>query len=184
VADEIMCGFGRCGEWSLSSIDGLRPDILLLGKGLGGGYPVSALLIRRELAEGTAFVAPSAASSSYGGSPVSRAAIVATGRILEDEELLARSRRLGVEARRYLRERLSSSGVVTYVEGRGLAVGIGLSGGNDQAEALAKVVASLGVIVMLGASSIRLYPPICIDEALLFDGLQRLVSGILQVRAP
>src|SRR5205807_1481028 len=74
IYDESITGFGRTGELFAFQAFGAEPDVLVLGKGLGGGFPLSAVCARAELWERSALGAPSATSSSYGGNPIACAA--------------------------------------------------------------------------------------------------------------
>ena len=74
IADEILVGFGRTGKMWASDHFGLKPDIMTIGKGIGGGFPLSAVASSLERMSATPFGEPSGSSSSYGGNPLAAAA--------------------------------------------------------------------------------------------------------------
>lgn len=124
VADEVQAGFGRTGEglWSFVGA-GLTPDIVTLGKPMGNGYPVAAVIARRAdvetLAANTEFF------STYAGGPVAAAAASAVLDIIADERLIDHAAEMG----QLLRDRLSAGG--HRVRGRGLLIGVELAAPAD-----------------------------------------------------
>jgi len=131
MADEIQTGIGRtgsllavCGNCSCQSAceqqqeTYARPDILILGKALGGGvYPVSAVLADREVME---VIRPGEHGSTFGGNPVASAVGMASLQVIEDERLAQNARALGQIFRAHLNEYKSESKVLVGVRGRGL----------------------------------------------------------------
>ena len=94
VADEVQAGYGRLGEhlWSFAQ-HGLTPDVVTLGKPMGNGYPVAAVVTRAEILDrfpfaGTVF-------STFGGNPVAAAAALAVLDVIEDERLVERAKSVG-----------------------------------------------------------------------------------------
>jgi 4-aminobutyrate aminotransferase-like enzyme/Ser/Thr protein kinase RdoA (MazF antagonist) len=126
VADEVQAGHGRCGPelWSFAQ-HGLAPDVVTLGKPMGNGYPVAAVVTRRELAR--RFPYAGRTFSTFGGNPVAASAALAVLDVLEDERLPDRAAGVG--------ERLRSTIVslrkpdIVEVRGRGLLAGVQLSSG-------------------------------------------------------
>ncbi|MCA9569309.1 MAG: aspartate aminotransferase family protein [Myxococcales bacterium] len=94
IADEVQCGLGRMGVPLASMLDGVRPDIVSVGKGLGNGFPVAACLMTDAVA---ATARPGEHGTTFGGGPLAAAAVEATLAIVEDEDLLARGNALGQE---------------------------------------------------------------------------------------
>ena len=131
MADEIQTGIGRtgsllavCGNCSCQSAceqqqeTYARPDILILGKALGGGvYPVSAVLADREVME---VIRPGEHGSTFGGNPVASAVGMASLQVIEDERLTQNARSLGQIFRAHLNDYKSQSKVLVGVRGRGL----------------------------------------------------------------
>jgi len=171
IADEMITGFGRTGAMFGCDHDEVVPDIALVGKGMGGGYPVSGVVSSSEIMSAAPFSDPSASSSSYGGFPAACAAVGATLRVIVDEGLVARSRSLGAELLLRLKELEGKAPLVGEVRGQGMMIGIELV--EDPVtrtpvarEVVQQVFGALlqqGVLVMVGGNSLRLYPPLSIE---------------------
>src|SRR5204863_8329812 len=95
IADEMLTGFGRTGTmWGIEH-DGVEPDVMTVGKGKGGGFPLSAVVSTDALTSRPPWSNPSASSSSYGGNPLAAAAGLATVEILLKEDLVRNAERVG-----------------------------------------------------------------------------------------
>jgi 4-aminobutyrate aminotransferase-like enzyme/Ser/Thr protein kinase RdoA (MazF antagonist) len=175
VADEVQAGYGRMGEhlWSFVHY-GVSPDIVTLGKPMGNGYPVAAVVTRRELVERFPFAGQ--VFSTFGGNPVAAQAALAVLDVIEDERIVAHTERVGEGLIAALRD-LPSAEIVD-VRGRGLLVGVELSG----ASSAARVVDSLREAgVLIGRTGkrdnvLKIRPPLVFDDehtAILIDGLRR-----------
>jgi 4-aminobutyrate aminotransferase-like enzyme/Ser/Thr protein kinase RdoA (MazF antagonist) len=118
VADEVQAGHGRGGEhlWMFESY-GIAPDVVTLGKPMGNGYPVAAVIARHELFERMADSVR--VFSTFGGNPVASCAALAVLDVIEDEHLIENARHVGER----LRKALEPFGVV---RGKGLLVGVEL----------------------------------------------------------
>jgi len=121
VADEVQAGHGRTGPtlWSFAR-HGIRPDVVTLGKPMGNGYPVAALVTRRELAE--RFPYAGRTFSTFGGNPVAASAALAVLDVLEDERLPERAAAVGERLRSSIRA-LETDAIVE-VRGSGLLAGV------------------------------------------------------------
>src|SRR5882762_2967439 len=95
IADEMITGLGRTGEWWGVHHTGVVPDIVTIGKAVGGGFPLSALATTDAIGVAKPWSNASGSSSSYGGNPLAAAAGAASLRIIEDEGLVDNSRRVG-----------------------------------------------------------------------------------------
>ncbi len=129
IADEVQTGMGRSGQMLLSSTWPRPPDVVLLGKALGGGLlPISAMLTSSELfdrAYGQDFETAEAHNSTFSGNAACCVAALAALDLLTDETL-ARVREVGDGARRGLRAALAGSPLVREVRGEGLVIGLEL----------------------------------------------------------
>src|SRR3954466_5648624 len=85
ISDEMITGFGRTGRWFATERSGITPDIITVGKAFGGGFPISGVIARSEIAQAKPWANPSGSSSSYGGNPLAAAAALASLRILKQE---------------------------------------------------------------------------------------------------
>lgn len=125
IDDEVMTGFGRTGRWFGIEWSGVRPDLVVCGKGMSGGYmPVGAVLASDRVVEAVArggFVH----GFTFSHNPVTAAACLATLDVLEKEDLVARAERLGVHALARLQS-LTAHPHVGDVRGRGLLLGLEL----------------------------------------------------------
>ncbi len=123
IADEVQGGHGRTGEamWSFERY-GIEPDFVTLGKPMGNGHPVAAVITRRDYLEG--FAADSVIFSTFGGNPVSAAAGLAVLDVLDDEQVLPRVVKAGSLLREQLVETTRDARCVGEVRGVGLANGI------------------------------------------------------------
>ena len=125
VADEVQAGYGRTGEhlWSFAAV-GLEPDLVTLGKPMGNGHPVAAVIARRadvdRLAARTEFF------STFGGNPVAAAAGLAVLDVIRDEELIARAAAVGARLLAGLEALASRHAAIAAVRGRGLLLGVEL----------------------------------------------------------
>ncbi|MFP5345667.1 MAG: aspartate aminotransferase family protein [Actinomycetes bacterium] len=179
VVDEVKVGLGRTGWLHAFLADGATPDVVTLGKALGGGLPLSA-------AVGPASVLDAAEGSSLlttAGNPVCAAAGRAVLRVLEEEQLADRARVLGVGLAARLGEIGSRHDAVTVTRSRGLVGGIEL----DDASTAAKVVYrawELGAVVYYvgpGSNVLELTPPLVIGEAELERGLEIIDTALADV---
>jgi predicted acetylornithine/succinylornithine family transaminase len=169
IFDEIQTGIGRTGTFFAFEQTPVVPDVATLAKGLGGGVPIGAVLVREPAA---AFQVGDH-GTTLGGNPLVCAAALATLRVLDEERLLDNARAMGarfVEGLNPLVER----GLVTEVRGRGLMMGVET---NDPIARRAMAIArdELGVLVnATGDTTLRLVPPLVIDA----DEVDEAVAAI------
>ena len=124
IFDEIQCGLGRTGEWFAFSGSGVEPDVLILGKPLGGGLPLSALLVNEKLF-GSFGVAKH--GSTLGGSPFACRLGVEFLRVVEEEGLLQQVQETGHYLLSALQSLAAQSDVAVEARGRGLLLGLELT---------------------------------------------------------
>ena len=128
IADEVMCGAGRCGTWAALAHDGLQPDIMTVAKSLSGGYlPLGAAIYSEAVAE-PLFAADGGplTGHTYTGHTTCVAAGLAVQRIIERDRLLERVAAKGAEWQAALRDRLGRFDAVGDIRGRGYFIGIEL----------------------------------------------------------
>ncbi len=172
IIDETLTGFGRTGRMFCSEYDGVKADIMIVGKGMGGGYPVTAVISSSKIMAAAPYANPSHSSSSYGGFPLAARAVQATLDIFEREGLVENAGRVGGEIRTNLQSLVGKVPMVTAVQGRGLMIGIELGSpdehrplSKEQLGEVYKALARRGLLVMVSGSSIRLYPPLNVPSA-------------------
>ena len=177
VVDEVQSGIGRTGHWFASFAEGIRPDVLTLAKGLGGGLPLGACI---GLGQAGHLFAPGEHGSTFGGNPVSCAAALAVLTTIADEDLLGGAKRVG----EYLAERLRrlDSPVVRAVRGAGLWRGLVLHAAcGPDVEAAAR---ERGLLVnAVKPDVIRLAPPLILTETDVDEAIPRLEGALGSVRS-
>ena len=159
AADEIQTGFGRTGDLFACDYDNIKPDLLIVGKALGGGYyPVSAVLASEAL---MLLFAPGDHGSTFGGNPLACAVGEAALDVIVDEKLPSRARYAGAKLMQGLRAAQSSQ--IKEIRGRGLLIGIELT---VPAKALVAALLERGVVAKdTHERVLRIAPPLVIDDA-------------------
>ncbi len=172
LLDEIQTGLGRTGKLFAHQHEGIRPDITILGKALGGGmYPVSGILAGRELMD---IFQPGEHGSTFGGNPLGAAVAIEALNVLEDEGLCERSAELGAVALESLREQMPA--FVKEVRGRGLLIGIELLPEAGGARRFCEKLKTEGVLCKeTHENVIRFAPPLIIDRATLDEAVSTIV---------
>lgn len=168
IADEIQVGLGRTGKRFACDWEDVTPDLFILGKALGGGvFPISCVAGNKDV---LGVFNPGSHGSTFGGNPLACAVSIAALDVLEEENLAARSHRLGT----YLQEQLQqlTSDKIKEVRGRGLFVGIELT---EPARPFCEKLKELGVLFKeTHETVIRIAPPLIITEDELEWALERL----------
>ncbi|WP_158587892.1 aspartate aminotransferase family protein [Actinomadura logoneensis] len=171
LVDEMMTGFGRTGGMFAFTREDIEPDIVTVGKGMGGGYPVTGVIASADTMSASPFSDPSASSSSFGAFPMACRAVATVTDVLVEDDLPARAAKLGAEMLALLAPLVEEAPLVGDVRGLGLAIGIELVADKQTREPVGKDVVrkvflalmEAGVLVMVGGNSLRLYPPLTID---------------------
>src|SRR5207237_7200332 len=121
-----ITGFGRTGKmWGVDH-EGVLPDVMTMGKGVGGGFPLSALVSTDELTRNPPFSNPSGSSSSYGGNPLASAAGLAALEIILAEDLVGNAERVGRSMLARLQAMQEKHRIIGDVRGLGLLLGVEL----------------------------------------------------------
>ncbi|HEY7477871.1 MAG TPA: 4-aminobutyrate--2-oxoglutarate transaminase [Actinomycetota bacterium] len=189
IADEIQSGMGRAGRWFAIEDEGVRPDMVLSAKSLGGGLPISSITGRAELMDS---VHVGGLGGTYGGNPVAAAAALAVLDIIERDGLLERSVRIGSIVMDRLRSLQARVPQVGDVRGRGAMCAMELvtDPGSQEPLGAAEVGAITsralrdGVIVIPAGTYgnvLRLLPPLTIEEPLLEEALDVLDASVVDV---
>jgi acetylornithine/N-succinyldiaminopimelate aminotransferase len=170
IFGEVQCGLGRTGTLWAYQHAGVVPDLMTVAKALGGGLPIGALVTGERLADG---FSPGDHGSTFAGGPVQCAAGLAVLDVIDDEQLLARVRELGER----LRHALAELPGVVEVRGRGLMLAFELDP-DHRPGAADVVVRALReqrlVLNATGPTTVRLLPPLLIDQAQADDAIARL----------
>jgi acetylornithine/succinyldiaminopimelate/putrescine aminotransferase len=177
ILDEVQTGIGRTGTFFAFEQTPVVPDAVTLAKGLAGGIPIGALLVR----ESAAAFQVGDHGTTLGGNPVSCAAALATLGVIDAEDLMANARARGEQLSGGLGQ-LVGEGVLTEVRGRGLMIGLETAGPIAR-QAMAAARDRHGLLInATGDSTIRLVPPLTLgaDEADL--AIERLGAALADAR--
>ncbi len=171
MADEIQTGLGRTGRLFCTEWEGVRPDVLLVGKALGGGvYPVSATLADREYMD---VFRPGDHGSTFGGNPLGAAVARASLAVILDEELPRRSRELGAWFMDELRA--IESPHVEEVRGKGLMIGVVIRKDSGPARPFCEALMERGILAKeTHHQVIRFAPPLTIEPSELEGALEEI----------
>jgi ornithine--oxo-acid transaminase len=179
IADEIQTGLARTGRMLACEWEDVRPDMLILGKALGGGvYPVSAVLANHAVMD---VFTPGTHGSTFGGNPLGAAVGLASLDVLVEERLAERAAELGG----WFMDELKAidSPLVEEVRGRGLLIGVVIRREAGLARPYCEALMRLGVLAKETHDQvIRLAPPLIIERAQLQETLDK-VKEVLQAAA-
>ncbi|CAI8020355.1 2-aminohexano-6-lactam racemase [Geodia barretti] len=190
VLDEVKVGLGRSGALHAFSHEGMEPDMVVLGKGLGGGLPLSALIGPAAIMDHR----PAFAIQTTGGNPVCTAAGLAVLRTVLDEDLPRRAAQVGTALMEGLRQLAERHEMIGDVRGRGLAIGVDLVTDRESrapvpATTTAKVIVrayELGasfIYVGLAANVLEITPPLVLSDAECEEGLAIIDKALGDVAA-
>jgi ornithine--oxo-acid transaminase len=176
IADEIQTGLGRTGKLFACEHEDVRPDMMVIGKALSGGfYPVSAVLADRSL---MGLFEPGDHGSTFGGNPLGAAVARAALGVLRDEKLAENAARLG----EYFIEQLAEipSPHIKEVRGKGLLIGVELKPEAGGARRFCEDLKERGILVKeTHQNVIRFAPPLVIDQKTLDWALPRIREVLL-----
>jgi 4-aminobutyrate aminotransferase-like enzyme len=171
ICDEMITGFGRTGKMFAIEHEGVVPDVLTVGKGFGGGFPMSGIIAREEVAFAKPFANPSGSSSSYGGNPLAAAAARITVETIIEDDLVGHARRLGETMLAEMKRWEGDVPIVSDVRGRGLLLGMDLVVPGTRTLLDKKTtrwifdtLLARGVLAMIYNPEVRINPPLVIRE--------------------
>jgi len=171
ILDEIQTGFARTGKMFCFEHEGIRPDVLAVGKALGGGvYPVSAMLSGDEI---MSVFKPGDHGSTFGGNPLGAAVGMAALQVLEEEKLVEKSSTLG----QFFMDELvaMNSPFVKEIRGMGLFVGVEIKEECGLARPYCEKLMALGLLCKeTHHQTIRFTPPLVITKEELVDALAKI----------
>ncbi len=173
VIDEVQTGIGRVGTaWWAFEEQGIVPDIVTLGKPLGNGHPMGAVITTRAIAD--AFANGMEYFNTFGGNPVSCAVGLAVLDVIDEEDLRTRAAQLGARLQKGLRELAADHPLIGDVRGRGLFLGVELVDGTAdrapaarQARYLVERMKENGVLLSTDGphhNVIKIKPPLVLEE--------------------
>ena len=161
IADEIQTGLGRTGALFASDHENVRPDIVVIGKALSGGfYPVSAILADEEI---LGLIQPGEHGSTFGGNPLGAAVAKTALEVIEEENLIENAKKMGQYILDYLEEIPKKN--IKEIRGKGLLIGVELKHELGGARRFAEVLRDKGILVKeTHVHILRLAPPLIIDQ--------------------
>ncbi len=178
IADEVQTGIARTGKMLACDHEGVRPDILILGKALSGGvYPVSAVLADNDI---MLCIKPGEHGSTYGGNPVAAKVAIAALKVIKDENLADNATKLGEIFRKGLNE--IRSDMIELVRGKGLLNAIVIKPKNNKtAWDVCVAMKDNGLLAKpTHQHIIRFAPPLVINEQQIYESLEIIKKTIAQ----
>jgi 4-aminobutyrate aminotransferase/(S)-3-amino-2-methylpropionate transaminase len=189
IADEIQTGAGRTGTWFAVEQSGVEPDLITLAKSMAGGFPISAVVGRAEVMDAPA---PGGLGGTYAGSPMACAAALAVLKVFEKDNLLARSRQLGLRLTAGLKKMAAKNPCIADVRGLGAMVAMELCKGGDihqpdadMAKRLVAEATQRGLILLSCGTSgnvIRILVPLTASDAIVDEGLAIIDAALTAVQ--
>ncbi len=175
VVDEIQTGFGRTGEvWAYRHFMNEDPDVLLAGKAIGNGFPVSFVAVNKRIAES---VKGGMHGSTYGGNPVALAAVSASIDVLIEENVPKAAGEKGGKLIKMLKEEVGDFKVVREIKGMGLMVGVEL---RKRPGNVIEYLQRRGLLALkAGVTTVRFLPPYVVND----DDLEFSVSKLKEALA-
>lgn len=187
IFDEVQSGMGRTGSWFAAGSYGVTPDIMTVAKGIASGFPLSAVVAGKGLMDRW----PSGAhGTTFGGNPVSCAAAEATIDVIERENLLEKTGKLGERVFERLQQLADRYSVIGDVRGIGFMVGIEFVDEEGRADSKAcqqvlDICLDQGLILIgcgLERNTVRFIPPLITSEEQLDDALDIFANAVRSLR--
>jgi len=185
VADEVQCGYGRTGKMFAMEHWGVRPDILVMAKGIANGFPLSAIVSRKDLMDKQK---PGSMGGTYAGNAVSCAAAVAVVKAFKEEKILENVNARAAELRGMLDSAKSDSktgGIIHDVRGLGLMQALELKSGLGYASKIQAKCMEKDLLVLTTSiyDTLRFIPPLNISKEDMAKGCQIIKEAIEEVAA-
>lgn len=179
ILDEVQTGAGRTGKLFAHEWAGITPDIMAIAKGLGGGFPVGAVLATSEAAKG---MTPGTHGSTFGGNPLAMAVAGAVLDIIAEPKFLK-----GVEAKSaHLKQALTSLKdkfqIVEEVRGAGLLTGLKLKPPVTPADVVKAAIGEKLLLVAAADNTVRVIPPLTVSEAEIDEASSRIAKALSRIQ--
>lgn len=180
ILDEVQTGVGRTGKLFAHEWSGITPDIMAIAKGIGGGFPLGAVLATERAASG---LTPGMHGSTFGGNPLATAVGEAVVDVVLEPGFLEGVRQKALRLRQSLaRIQDQFPDLVTEVRGQGLLVGIKVN--VAPADVVAAAVSERLLLVGAGDNVVRVLPPLSVTEDEIAEGIDRLARALARVSQP
>jgi len=180
IADEVQTGFARTGQMFGCDYDNVKPDIYVLGKALGGGFPVSAVVGTKEV---MSVMGPGDHGSTFGGNPFACHVARTAMKVIKEEELDKRALQLGAYFRAGLIDiDLKYPGVIKEIRGRGLLIGVEMNEKGPRAKEVCTELMKKGLLTKETRDYVlRFSPALVITEQELNEGLRIIESVFAEI---
>ena len=185
ILDESITGFGRLGTYFAAEYFDVLPDILVLGKAMGGGFPLSGVAARADLWDNSLYAEMSATSSSYGANPLACVAGEAVVDIVGNEQFLGNVDTVGKLLADGIRDLAKRSRFVANPRGAGMMLGFdfvdpatGALAGPDLCLDLFRRCLDSGLLIVGDVPSVRLNPPLILTPAEATQALEALTTAV------
>jgi acetylornithine/N-succinyldiaminopimelate aminotransferase len=180
VLDEVQCGMGRTGKLFAHEWADIKPDVMAVAKGIGGGFPLGAFLATEEAAKG---MVPGTHGSTYGGNPLGTAVGIAVLDAILEPEFLPRVQEAALRLKQQLaRIKDENPDLVEEVRGSGLLAGIKVK--PPSADVVNACMAEKLLTVGAGENVVRLLPPLNVTDAEIAEAMNRLSAALRRVAKP
>ena len=178
IADEVQTGLMRTGKLFCYMHDNIQPDLLIMGKALGGGVlPISAVSGKEEV---LGLFKPGDHGSTFGGNPLACHIALKSLELLSSKKLEKKVNNLGNKAIKFLKNELKNVSVVEEIRGKGLFIGIEFKKSLKAKDVVMKLLENQIITKDTHEQTIRIAPPLIIKEKVLMDSLKNMVEIIKQ----
>ncbi len=182
VVDEVQTGIGRLGRFLAIDGTGVRPDAVALAKGLGGGFPIGAMLATERVAGA---LPPGTHGCTFGGNPLACSAALAVLRILDEENLVEGAGEKGEFLHALLQQLVQQMpDVCESTRGEGLLRGLVLRPGLVARDVLTRVLEAGLLLTAAGERVLRFAPPLVVSTSELEEGVRALARVLSELRLP
>lgn len=185
IVDEVLTGCARTGKMYCFEHYDIIPDVVTLGKGLGNGFPCTAFVIKEEY---TDVLEKISASTSYGGNPMAAAAGLASLEVIEEEDLVTKSAKLGDFILKQLTKMKENHKIIGEVRGKGCLLGMELVKDQNTKEPFIEAgnkvyqkAFSKGLAWIPAKQNLRMSPPLIMEEELAAKALEIIDESITEV---
>lgn len=173
IFDEVQTGFGRTGSFFAYQQFGVEPDIMTLAKTLGGGFPVGAMIAKKQIAD---LMTPGTHASTFGGSPLACAACIAVIETIKKENLLDNVKKCGKYLKNKLEELKNKFPIIKKIKGMGLMLAFEIEGDGNQ---LMRICGENGLLInCTHRNIIRIMPAINVKKEEIDMGIELLKKSL------
>lgn len=182
IYDEVQCGAGRTGQlWAHQWVEGGEPDIMAVAKGVGGGFPLGAVIATEEVAK---HMVPGTHGTTYGGNPLAMAAGIAVFDRISDPEFLEHVRDISNKFRQSLAGLKDEfPDLIEDVRGKGLLIGLKMKVTGDNLVAKNGALTHKLMVGTAGDNVLRMAPPLIIGEMEMREAMDKLRAVFSEMRA-